>query len=214
MHHPTDRIIHTTVFVTTSHGALAGTRNSSMGPPHEGLIRQHNEWTLLPRSYISLLLPSVLSVYITDTYKVCILLIPTWCVYYWYLHGVCITDTYMVYITDTYIVCILLIHTWCILLIPILCVYYWYIHGVYITDTYIVCILLIHTRCVYYWYMVCILLIHTWNCWHRPCLILAQWLAPPWWVSSVEAAEEAVLAEKKKKKFVLKLKIFQKHFLQ
>ena len=24
----------------TSHGALAGTRNSSMGPPHEGLIRQ------------------------------------------------------------------------------------------------------------------------------------------------------------------------------
>ena len=34
----------------TSHGALAGTRNSSMGPPHEGSIRR----TLLPRSYISL----------------------------------------------------------------------------------------------------------------------------------------------------------------
>ena len=30
----------------TSRGALAGTRNSSMGPPHEG--------SLLPRSYISL----------------------------------------------------------------------------------------------------------------------------------------------------------------
>ena len=25
----------------TSRGALAGTRNSSMGPPHEGSIRQH-----------------------------------------------------------------------------------------------------------------------------------------------------------------------------
>ena len=32
MHHPTDRITHTTAFVT-SRGALAGTRNSSMGPP-------------------------------------------------------------------------------------------------------------------------------------------------------------------------------------
>ena len=30
MHHPTDRITHPTAFVT---GALAGTRNSSMGPP-------------------------------------------------------------------------------------------------------------------------------------------------------------------------------------
>ena len=29
MYHPTDRIAHT----TTSHGALAETRNSSMGPP-------------------------------------------------------------------------------------------------------------------------------------------------------------------------------------
>ena len=40
----------------TSHGALAGTRNSSMGLPDEGLIRWpiHYERTLLPRSYISL----------------------------------------------------------------------------------------------------------------------------------------------------------------
>ena len=36
MHHPTDRIAHTTAF----RGALAGTRNSSMGPPHEGSIRR------------------------------------------------------------------------------------------------------------------------------------------------------------------------------
>ena len=35
MHHPTDRIAHTTAFVH-HRGALAGTRNSSMGPPHEG----------------------------------------------------------------------------------------------------------------------------------------------------------------------------------
>ena len=35
MHHPTDRTAHTTPFVK-SRGALAGTRNSSMGPPHEG----------------------------------------------------------------------------------------------------------------------------------------------------------------------------------
>ena len=40
----------------TSRGALAGTRNSSMGPPHEGSIRHpsHHDRTLLPRSYISL----------------------------------------------------------------------------------------------------------------------------------------------------------------
>ena len=36
----------------TSRGALAGTRNSSMGPPHEGSIRR----PIAPRSYISLLL--------------------------------------------------------------------------------------------------------------------------------------------------------------
>ena len=35
MHHPTDRITH-----TTSCGGLAGTRNSSMGPPHEEAIRR------------------------------------------------------------------------------------------------------------------------------------------------------------------------------
>ena len=41
----------------TSCGALAGTRNRSMGPPHEGSIRRSiaHERTLLPRSYISLL---------------------------------------------------------------------------------------------------------------------------------------------------------------
>ena len=41
----------------TSRGALTGTRNSSMGPPHQGSIRRpsHHERTLLPRSYISLL---------------------------------------------------------------------------------------------------------------------------------------------------------------
>ena len=36
MHHPTDRIAHTKAFV----GALVGTRNSSMGSPHEGSIRR------------------------------------------------------------------------------------------------------------------------------------------------------------------------------
>ena len=40
----------------TSRGALTGTRNSSLGPPHEGSNRRptHHERTLLPRSYISL----------------------------------------------------------------------------------------------------------------------------------------------------------------
>ena len=32
MHHPEKKIAHTTAFVTTSCGALAGTRNNSMGP--------------------------------------------------------------------------------------------------------------------------------------------------------------------------------------
>ena len=43
MHHPTDRIAHTMAFdrlCYTSRGALAGTRNSSVGPPHEGSIRR------------------------------------------------------------------------------------------------------------------------------------------------------------------------------
>ena len=35
MHHPTDKIIHTT---DTSRGALVRMSNSSMGPPHEGPI--------------------------------------------------------------------------------------------------------------------------------------------------------------------------------
>ena len=40
----------------TSRGALAGTRNSSMGPHHEGSIHEGSlhERTLLPQSYISL----------------------------------------------------------------------------------------------------------------------------------------------------------------
>ena len=39
MHHPTDRIAHTSLCYTSC-GALAGTRNCSMGPPHEGSIRR------------------------------------------------------------------------------------------------------------------------------------------------------------------------------
>ena len=39
MHHPTDRITHNTAFVTNSHGSPVGTRNSSMGPHHEGRNR-------------------------------------------------------------------------------------------------------------------------------------------------------------------------------
>ena len=39
----------------TSRGALAGTRNSSMGPPYEGSIRRPIA-PLLPRSYVSLLI--------------------------------------------------------------------------------------------------------------------------------------------------------------
>ena len=40
----------------TSHGALAGTRNSSMGPRHKDRSddTSHHERTLLPQSYISL----------------------------------------------------------------------------------------------------------------------------------------------------------------
>ena len=40
MHHPTDRITHTTAFVTPVVEHWAGTRNSSMGPLHEGSIRR------------------------------------------------------------------------------------------------------------------------------------------------------------------------------
>ena len=41
MHHPTDRITHTTAFVTpvVEHW-LERERNSSVGPPHEGSIRR------------------------------------------------------------------------------------------------------------------------------------------------------------------------------
>ena len=59
MHHPTDRIAH-----STSCGALGGTRNSSMGPhpspPPPPTMKDrsddpsHHERTLLPQNYISL----------------------------------------------------------------------------------------------------------------------------------------------------------------
>ena len=55
MHHPTDKITHTTACYT-SRGALAVTRNSSMGPPHEGSIRRPiTPWAnALPLSYVPL----------------------------------------------------------------------------------------------------------------------------------------------------------------
>ena len=39
MHHPTGMLAHTTACYT-SRGALAGTKNRSMGRPHEGSIRR------------------------------------------------------------------------------------------------------------------------------------------------------------------------------
>ena len=50
----------------TSRGALAGTRNSSMGPPHEGSIRRPiAPWAnALPLSYISLYIDVVIHQYI------------------------------------------------------------------------------------------------------------------------------------------------------
>ena len=33
MHHPTDKLAHSTVLVNTSRGAMAGRRNILMGPP-------------------------------------------------------------------------------------------------------------------------------------------------------------------------------------
>ena len=48
-YHRQDSTYH--ILCSTSRGALAGTRNSSMGSPHEGSI---HEQTLLPRSYILL----------------------------------------------------------------------------------------------------------------------------------------------------------------
>ena len=39
MHHPTHMIAHTTAFISyTSRGALAGTRNGSVGPPSKDLL--------------------------------------------------------------------------------------------------------------------------------------------------------------------------------
>ena len=52
--HRQDNIYHG--FCYTSRGALAGTRNSSMGPPHEGLIRRPiaPRANALPLSYVPL----------------------------------------------------------------------------------------------------------------------------------------------------------------
>ena len=66
MHHPTDRITYHSLCYT-SRGALAGTRNSSVGPPHEGSIRRPIvPWAnALPLSYVPLLkmlVPSPISV--------------------------------------------------------------------------------------------------------------------------------------------------------
>ena len=62
MHHPTDRIIHT--MDNTYHiPALAGTRNSSVGPPHEGSIwRPIAPWvnTLTTELHLAPVCPSVL----------------------------------------------------------------------------------------------------------------------------------------------------------
>ena len=53
--HRQDNTYHSLCY--TSHGALAGTRNSSMGPPHEGSIRRPiAPWVnALPLSYVPLL---------------------------------------------------------------------------------------------------------------------------------------------------------------
>ena len=51
--HRQDNTYHSICY--TSRRALAGTRNSSMGPPHEDRSDDH-ERTLLPQSYISLLI--------------------------------------------------------------------------------------------------------------------------------------------------------------
>ena len=40
MFHPSYRIAHTNGLCYTSRGTLTGTRNTSMGPPHEGSIRR------------------------------------------------------------------------------------------------------------------------------------------------------------------------------
>ena len=55
--HRQDNTYH--VLCYTSRGALAGTRNSSVGPPHEGSIRRPitPRANALPLSYVALLLP-------------------------------------------------------------------------------------------------------------------------------------------------------------
>ena len=54
MHHPTDMLAHTTVFVTPSRGALAETKNSSICPPmmDRSDDPSHHERTFLPQSYL------------------------------------------------------------------------------------------------------------------------------------------------------------------
>ena len=51
----------------TSYGALAGTKNSSMGPPHEGSIRR----PIAPWSYISLLFSHVLTLSCVRLFGLC-----------------------------------------------------------------------------------------------------------------------------------------------
>ena len=65
--HRRDNTYHSLCY--TSHGALAGTRNSSMGPPHEGLIwRPIALWVnALPLSYV------LLQVLIKKTNSGCVL---------------------------------------------------------------------------------------------------------------------------------------------
>ena len=66
MHHPRqDSTYHSLCY--TSRGALAGTRNSSMGPPHEGSIRRPIvPWVnALPLSYVPLLVIQGLNIWQT-----------------------------------------------------------------------------------------------------------------------------------------------------
>ena len=70
MHHPTYRIAHTTAFVTPIVEYRLEREIAQWVHPMKDRSDnpKHNERMLLPRSYISILLLSVLSVYITDTY--------------------------------------------------------------------------------------------------------------------------------------------------
>ena len=65
----------------TSRGALAGTRNSSMGPPHEGSIRRPTApWAnALPLSYVLLPGKSECSVFLACILQKVTLLLSRWC---------------------------------------------------------------------------------------------------------------------------------------